>query len=471
MHYNGFEEDKRLVVPVPTNRQLAYQQMEFFGFVHFTVNTFTGREWGDGTEEETVFCPTNLDCEQWARTGKEAGMRGMVMTCKHHDGFCLWPSKYTTHTVANSPCKVDVVKEMAEACKRHGLKFGIYLSPWDRNCSLYGRGKVYDDYFVNQLEELLTNYGELYSVWFDGACGEGSNGKKQIYDWNRYYTVIRKLQPNACITVCGPDVRWCGNEAGEVRESEWSVVSAQVANNGTIMENSQQEDTEEFRSKKIDVMDQDLGSRSRLKNEADIIYYPAETDVSIRPGWFYHEQEDGQVKNADELFQLYLDSVGGNTSLLLNIPPNKEGRFHKEDVMALQGLGKRIRESFSNNIAERATITVEGEFYGEAEALKEENYHSGVYGIEGKQEIAITLNFVFFESVHYVVLKEDITRSQRVEKFEIICNVDGKKEIVFEGTTIGYKKIIPMKIEKTDQITIQILDSRVSPNLSFVGVY
>lgn len=217
------ESDRRLVEIVPAARQLRHQQMEFYGFIHFTVNTFTDKEWGDGTESPRIFNPEKLDAHQWTKAAKDGGMRGLILTCKHHDGFCLWPSRYTRHSIAASPYrngKGDIVKELSDTCREEGLSFGVYLSPWDLNHPAYGSGKEYDDYFVNQLEELLTHYGKIFAVWLDGACGEGPCGKRQIYDCIRYYETIRRLQPEACICVCGPDVRWCGNEAGQVKTLE-----------------------------------------------------------------------------------------------------------------------------------------------------------------------------------------------------------------------------------------------------------
>ncbi|MDE7250901.1 MAG: alpha-L-fucosidase [Lachnospiraceae bacterium] len=281
--------DKRLIQIVPSSRQLKHQQMEFYSFVHFTVNTFTDKEWGDGTESPSIFNPAKLDARQWTDAIKAAGMKGLILTCKHHDGFCLWPSKYTEHTIAASPYKGgkgDIVKEVSDACREAGLAFGVYLSPWDRNSQYYGQGEVYDDYFVNQLTELLTNYGDIFSVWFDGACGEGANGKKQFYDWDRYCEVVRKLQPDACISVCGPDVRWCGNEAGETRPSEWSVVPERMRDTEKIALKSQQQDEETFRQRKVAAQDLDLGSREILEGEEKLIWYPAEVNTSIRPGWF-----------------------------------------------------------------------------------------------------------------------------------------------------------------------------------------
>ena len=252
---NSKDFEEKLISVLPSPRQVAFQQTEFYAFVHFTVNTFTDKEWGDGKENPEIFNPVNFDADQWLRAIKSAGMKGLILTCKHHDGFCLWPSKFTNHSVAASPFKKDIVLEVSEACKKYGIKFGVYLSPWDRNSSLYGQGKAYDDFFVNQLTELLTNYGPVFSVWFDGACGEGPNGKKQYYDWERYYKVIRDLQPEACISVCGPDIRWCGNEAGYTRESEWSVVPQRARDSEKIAEKSQQQDDEKFRATMQPVLD------------------------------------------------------------------------------------------------------------------------------------------------------------------------------------------------------------------------
>ena len=311
-------EDKRLVQVVPSARQITYQKMEFFCFIHFTVNTFTGREWGDGTEPESIFNPpSELDARQWAKAAADGGMKGLILTCKHHDGFCLWPSKYTEHSIKNSPYKNgkgDIVREAAEACKECGIKFGIYLSPWDRNNSSYGKGKEYDDYYIKQLTELLTEYGDIFAVWLDGACGEGTNGKVQIYDWQRYYKVVRELQPNAVISISGPDIRWCGNEAGEVRLSEWSVVAADMTDPAITATLSQQEDNEEFRSRLLDETQEDLGSRERLASEKKLVWYPAETDVSIRPGWFYHSEVDAQVRSVEDLKDIYSSESNSNSS-------------------------------------------------------------------------------------------------------------------------------------------------------------
>nr|WP_315084602.1 alpha-L-fucosidase [uncultured Lachnoanaerobaculum sp.] len=478
MSYIGIEEDIRLIKAVPSERQLTYEKMEFFCFIHFTVNTFTGSEWGDGKEDVSIFNPTELDARQWVKTAKDAGMKGLILTCKHHDGFCLWPSKYTEHSVKNSPYKNgkgDIVREVSEACKEFGLKFGIYLSPWDRNNSSYGKGKEYDDYYVNQLTELLTEYGELYTIWLDGACGEGANGKVQKYDWNRYYKVMRELQPNAVISISGPDVRWCGNEAGEVRESEWSVVAKDMTDPSITAELSQHEDNEEFRDRPLDETQSDLGSRERLKNEKELVWYPAETDVSIRPGWFYHEEEDDKVRSFENLKDIYLKSVGGNTTLLLNIPPMKNGKIHEKDMAILKRLGEFINDTFKNNLLKNALITTvpEHDCRGNSpDMMRTDDYNTYFMNKEGDNKLLIEIKFDECKKLNYLVLKEAITFSQRVEKFNVYFNDEsGNKIKIFEGTTIGYKRIIDLKGTKTDNLTIEIEDSRVAPVMSFVGVY
>ncbi len=478
MSYIGIEEDIRLIKAVPSERQLTYEKMEFFCFIHFTVNTFTGSEWGDGKEDASVFNPTELDARQWVKTAKDAGMKGLILTCKHHDGFCLWPSKYTEHSVKNSPYKNgkgDIVREVSKACKEFGLKFGVYLSPWDRNNSSYGKGKEYDDYYVNQLTELLTEYGKLYTIWLDGACGEGANGKIQKYDWNRYYKVMRELQPNAVISISGPDVRWCGNEAGEVRESEWSVVAKDMTDPSITAELSQHEDNEEFRDRPLDETQSDLGSRERLKNEKELVWYPAETDVSIRPGWFYHEEEDDKVRSFENLKDIYLKSVGGNTTLLLNIPPMKNGKIHEKDMAILKRLGEFINDTFKNNLLKNALITTvpEHDCRGNSpDMMRTDDYNTYFMNKEGENKLLIEIKFDECKKLNYLVLKEAITFSQRVEKFNVYFNDEsGNKIKIFEGTTIGYKRIIDLKGTKTDNLTIEIEDSRVAPVMSFVGVY
>ena len=317
----------------PTPRQIAWQRDEISAFIHFGMNTFTDREWGDGTENPKQFNPTELDARQWVRAAKSAGITRMILTAKHHDGFCLWPSKYTEHCVRNSPWKNgkgDVVGEFVDACRAEGMHYGIYISPWDRHEKTYGDSPKYNQYFLNQLREVLTNYPGIEEVWFDGACAEGPNGKRQEYDWRAYWKLIRELAPDAAITVRGPDVRWCGNEAGYTRKSEWSVIP--MPGDDQSWESSD-ETLSGFTS---DIYGDDLGSRDvlmRRRAESPILaWYPAQVNTSIRPGWFYHENEDDRVRSLDELLTVYYGSVGGNGQFLLNIPPDRRGLFHENDV-------------------------------------------------------------------------------------------------------------------------------------------
>lgn len=458
--------DERLIKTVPSERQIEFQQLEFYAFIHFTVNTFTDKEWGDGTESPEIFNPAKLDAEQWVKAVKSAGMKGLILTCKHHDGFCLWDCKHTSHNVMNSPYGKDIVRETSEACRKHGIKFGIYLSPWDRNSPLYGKGREYDDFFIEQLTELLTGYGEVFSVWFDGACGEGADGRKQYYDWERYYSVIRKLQPQACISVCGPDVRWCGNEAGHTRKAEWSVVPKRARNSEIIAEKSQHEDNEEFRMRRIDARDGDLGSREILADEEELIWYPAEVNTSIRPGWFWHESENDKVRSLDELTDIYIKSVGGNATLLLNIPPTKDGIIHENDVRRLGEIGEFLKKSFSDNIAPKAKISGNG---CGAENVLADSYESCY--ISDTPAAEITLSFDNPEKLGYLVIKENIRMSQRVESFTVETFDNGIFREVCNGTVIGYKRIVPLNGITTDCIKIRITDSRAEPIISFIGVY
>ncbi len=468
-------KDAELIQIVPSARQLALQRMEFYAFVHFTVNTFTDREWGDGTEDPAVFNPTELNPEQWVESIKAAGMKGLILTCKHHDGFCLWPSRYTKHSVASSPWKNgkgDVVAETAEACRKGGIRFGVYLSPWDRHEPLYGTGKPYDDYFVNQLTELLTGYGDVFSVWFDGACGEGPNGKKQYYDWERYYRVIRELQPGACIHVCGPDVRWCGNEAGETRPSEWSVVPRRTMDTEKIASRSQQEDDERFRLRPIRAQDMDLGSREILKDETELIWYPAEVNTSIRPGWFWHEQENGQVKSLEQLVNVYMRSVGGNATFLLNIPPDRRGLFHENDVRRLRELGVFLREAFRHNRMEEAAEILGPAGQGGNGAGNMLSGDESYYLPEEQEKpVEIRVRWNSPQPVRYVVLREHLPLSQRIERFEILAADDGGMKPVFRGTTVGNKRIAELENVCTAELVIRITDCRGMPAIEQIAVY
>lgn len=464
----------KLIEVRPSKRQLEWHELEFYSFIHFGMNTFYDREWGNGDEEPALFNPTELDTDQWISSLKEAGIKAAILTCKHHDGFCLWPSKYTEHSVKNSPYKQgkgDIVKDMAESCKKYNIKFGVYLSPWDRHDERYGDSPAYNEYFMNQLTELLTEYGELFTVWFDGACGEGSNGKKQIYDWESYYQLIRKLQPNAAIAICGPDVRWCGNEAGDCRQSEWNVVPKCLTIPDSVAEKSQQTDDESFRERKIEWDDADLGSREVLKDEKDLVWYPAEVDTSIRPGWFYHTEEDDKVKSLEKLIDIYYHSVGGNATLLLNIPPDRRGLIHENDVARLKEMGEYLEKTFANCITQEATIAATSEEENHnAECVKQED-NTFYKACDGNEEVTLTLEFEEKKTIHHIVLQEQLSCSQRIEAFEILAQTEKGAQKIYEGTVVGSKKICKIEEIETNKIIINILASRNSPTLKFVGVY
>ncbi len=441
---------KKAAVLVPTERQYNAQAMEMTAFLHFGMNTFTNREWGDGTEDPALFNPTDFDADQWIRILSETGFRGAILCCKHHDGFCLWNSAYTDYSVARSPWKDgkgDVVAEVSAACKKYGVKFGIYLSPWDRHDSRYGNSKEYNDYFCNQLTELLTNYGEVYDVWLDGACAEGPNGKRQQYDWGRFYGVIRNLCPNATISVSGPDIRWIGNEAGRGRKAEWSVVP---------LENEvSSPDGQQFYLPLKDQCLPDLGSGNALvKAQAAGIprmgWYPAQVDTSIRPGWFYHKWQDDKVKPVDTLAAIYRASVGANAQLLLNIPANKEGKIAPVDEHILREFSRYLKETYSNCLSEGGETTT---------TVKDEVYYT---------RVTLPTPAV----CNRVVLMEDIMQGQHIANFEVMGkSPDGEEKLLCSGKTVGYKKILTFEDTLLSEITVVTDGYRLPPVYASVGVY
>ncbi|WP_326570247.1 alpha-L-fucosidase [Actinacidiphila glaucinigra] len=454
----------------PSERQLTWQEMEFYGFIHFGMNTMTGREWGEGHDDPALFDPSELDADQWVRALKAAGMTGVILTCKHHDGFCMWPSDATAYSVAASPWKDgkgDVVAEVADAARRHGLEFGVYLSPWDRTEASYGSGTGYDDFYVAQLTELLTRYGPVFSVWLDGANGEGPNGKRQSYDWERYYAVVRELQPDAVINVCGPDVRWCGNEAGETRPDEWSVVPRALQDAERTASRSQQADDGTF-ARQVRSDDQDLGSRAALAgHEDDLVWFPAEVNTSIRPGWFHHEAEDSQVRSVDELFTLYLRSVGGNSCFLLNVPPAADGRLHQADVDALEGLGRRITDFRARRID--ATATVSSGTPGDIATVWPGRTKSSWRAGEDDARPSVTLAFGGPRTVEAVVVGEDITQGQRVEHVVVRGALDGVWTTLAETGAVGYQRVLTFPPTEVDTIAFQITATRDTPVLARVA--
>jgi len=391
--------------PRPSPSQLAWQRDELALFLHFGVNTFTDREWGDGHEDPAIFNPAGLDARQWARAARAAGARALILTAKHHDGFCLWPSRLTTHSVARSPWRGgagDVVREFTDACKREGLRAGLYLSPWDRNAPVYGDSPRYNDFYCDQLTELLTRYGPIAEVWFDGANGEGPNGRRQVYDWPRVFTLVRRLQPRAVMfSDAGPDVRWCGNESGVAGDPNWSTMDPAAvpypgAPGDAVIAVLQHGDPQ--------------GS----------LWRPAEVDVSIRPGWFHHAAEDEHVKTVDQLTDIWFTSVGRNAKLLLNVPPTREGVLHATDVARLAGLRTRLTQLFTEDFAlgRRVLWRDTGPQTGVAEIDLGQTVHAGI-----------------------VRLEEDIVQGQRVARYAVQGTVDGAWQELSRGTTVGHRKL------------------------------
>lgn len=428
---------------VPTPQQLSWQQMELTAFLHFGINTFTGREWGDGKENPALFNPSELDAGQWVRNLKEAGFKMVLLTAKHHDGFCLWPTATTKHSVASSPWKNgqgDVVKELREACDKYGMKFGVYLSPWDRNAECYGDSPRYNEFFIRQLTELLTNYGEIHEVWFDGANGEGPNGKKQVYDWDAFYETIQRLQPKAVMAIMGDDVRWVGNEKGMGRETEWS---ATVLTPGIYARSGEN-------NKRLGVFSKapDLGSRKMLEKATELFWYPSEVDVSIRPGWFYHAEEDGKVKSLKHLSDIYFQSVGYNSVLLLNIPPDRRGLIHEADIKRLKDFAAYRKQVFADNRVKK------GRKYWDAVSGSE-----AVYSLKPESEINV------------VMLQEDITKGQRVESFTVEALTDNGWKEVGKGTTIGYKRILRFPAVSADRLRVRINECRLTAHINRVAAY
>ena len=435
----------------PSPRQLAYQQMEVIGFAHFTVNTFTDLEWGIGTESPAIFNPTEFDAKQWVQACKDAGIKQLILTAKHHDGFCLWPSKLTEHSVKNSPWqngKGDMVKEVSDACREAGIKFGIYLSPWDRHEPKYGTAE-YNDFYKGQLRELLTNYGEISEVWLDGAKGE--NAKDMTYDFQGYWKIVRELQPNAVLfSDEGPDVRWIGNEKGFAGETNWSKLDTSKVSIGT--------------------------SETAYLNTGDpngSSWVVGECDVSIRPGWFYHPKEDFQVKSVEQLLDIYYKSVGRNGVLLLNIPPDRRGLFHENDVARLKEFRKAVDETFKTNLASGKTIEAS-------------NTRSSAYPASNLTDNGLTTYWATDDSVSQatlmldlaapatfdrILLGEGIEFGQRINTFTVEALIDGKWTPLANGTTIGYKRLLRFDPVTTKQVRVTVSTEGKTIVLSEFGLY
>ncbi len=438
-------EVDRLISVLPSKRQQRLAEKPFYLFMHFGMNTATGREWGVGNEKVTDFSIKKINAAQWIKFAQSSGATGIILTCKHHDGFCLWPSDYTSFSVKYSDFEGDIVKMVSDECRKAGLDFGVYLSPWDMHEPTYGTPD-YNDYFCNQLTELLTNYGAISEVWFDGA--KGADAKAFEYDWQRYYKLIRELQPDANIAVCGPDIRWVGNEGGKTRKSEFSVVPSYLKMAETVAEKSQHAESDAGGMKKRTSTDEDLGSRDLLKNCPELCWYPAEVDVSIRKGWFYSKKTNFTVKSAKKLFNIYLNSVGNNCTLLLNVPPSDKGTIHINDAVALRSLGNKIEELYSKPV------------------LVEK------FGMLKETDGMLDFTFDSEKKLKYVILKEDIRYSQRVEAFYIFLKKENGNYVhVYSGTVIGSCKIAKIKGKKCTGARVIIRQSRSAPVLSEIGFY
>ncbi len=450
---NGFSQLKRTSEPVPSDKQLNWHDMEFYLFAHFGPNTFTDKEWGEGTEQEDIFNPTNLDCRQWCRIAKAAGAKGIIITAKHHDGFCLWPSKYSTHTVRESKWhdgKGDVLKELSEACKEYGLKFGVYISPWDRNHPKYGTPE-YNDVYVNMIKEIIENYGPIWELWWDGANGEGPNGKKQVYDWRRFENTVRELSPNTVIfSDVGPDIRWCGNEKGNAGETNWNYL-----------------DTAGF-TPGIGAPPTDTLNQGNINGKN---WIPAECDVSIRPGWFYHKEEDEKVKTPQQLFQLYLKSVGRGANLLLNVPPDRRGLINEKDSAALIEFKKLREKNFDQNLSLKAKkeFHYKGVIYGENKFADNDpgTYQSAL----DYKRAAYWIKFDTLKKINCIVLREFISKGQEVKKatLYLIRGTDEVRKILL--TTIGHKRIITFPAEDLSAIQFVIEDAIGTPLISEIKTY
>lgn len=415
----------------PSVQQLNWQALEVEVLIHFGINTFVGQEWGTGRESQKLFNPSDVDCVQWVESARAIGAKAAILVCKHHDGFCLWPSKFTEHSVKHSPWKGgkgDVIGELSAACRRAGMAFGVYLSPADLHEPTFGRNsRKYNDFFCNQLRELLTGYGDISQVFFDGA---NPPGRQQGYDFPRYYRLIRELQPNAVISIRGPDVRWVGNEIGRARESEWSVIPIPKRPSDYHWP---------------DLTAEDLGSQEKIEGAKYLHWYPAVADVSLRQGWFWQPNTESTIKSVPELVRIYEESVGRNAGLQLNIAPDRSGRIPEPDVKRLQEFGDTLKALFSTN------------------HLASTNAVCNPMNVLPDNSGSQTVQFNEPVSLRYVVLQEDITQGQRVENFELTVVDTNGREQMFSATTIGWKRILRVNVSKTHSLKVTINKSRARP--------
>lgn len=448
----NFENMIRAYGAIPSKQQLEYQKEELSAFIHFGINTFMDREWGTGDENPELFNPTNLNTDQWIKVLKEAGFKRVILTAKHHDGFCLWNSKYTNHDISKSPWKNgngDIVDEMSKSCQKYGVKFAIYLSPWDENSEFYGKGQAYNDYYINQLKELLSNYGEISEVWMDGA--KGSN-VKQDYNFEEWFSLIKTYHKNCIIfSPHGPDIRWIGNEQGYAGEPCWSTI--------------------DIEKMKVSVSQEYL-NKGQEKGENWVI---GECDVSIRPGWFYHEDQDLEVKSLEKLLDIYFNSVGRNAVLLLNVPPNKEGLINDNDVYRIKEFGQAINKIFEKNLALNSSVisssVLNDSSNFDCSKVIDENYET--YWVPNTCDNNPYLEIDFRNKIEFdvICIQEFISLGQRVAEFNIEAFIDNEWKTIFEGKTIGYKRLIRLKPIYADKIRINFMRSLDIPLINNVAVY
>ncbi len=437
--------------PVPTAEQLAWQKMEYYMFVHFGPNTFTNLQWGHGDESPEVFAPTALDCRQWAATAKAAGMKAIILTAKHHDGFCLWPSEYSTHTVREAG-QPDVLGELARACAEQGLKLGVYVSPWDRNHPAYGTPE-YNNVFAGTLREVLTDYGDVFEQWLDGANGEGPNGKRQEYDWDLFHNTIYECQPHAVIfSDVGPGCRWMGNERGIVGETNWSRLDIDGFTPGHGAPRN------------------DTLNRGNIHGKR---WVPAEVDVSIRPGWFYTPDQDSLVKSVDSLERIWLTSVGRNANLLLNLPPDRRGRIHPTDSARVVELRAMLDATYKDNLASGATVSASKK---RGRGFEPENILSpdyDLYWAAPDNALTAMLEVTLPEERTFdrLQLQEYIPLGQRVMAWHVDYWNGTDWEQLAEGTTIGYKRIVAVPAVTTSSLRIYIDGALACPVLNGLGLF
>jgi alpha-L-fucosidase len=435
-------------LPLPTKAQLAWHEMEFYLFMHFGPNTFTDKEWGHGDEPEDIFNPTQLDCKQWCRIAKAAGASAIIITAKHHDGFCLWPSKYSKHTIRESKWKNgkgDVLKELSQACKQYGLKFGVYISPWDRNHPKYGTPE-YNDVFVNMMKEIFTNYGPIWELWWDGANGEGPNGKKQVYDWDRFKKTVKTISPNTVVfSDVGPHIRWVGNENGIAGKTNWNYLDTVGFTPGAGAPD-------------IKVLNEG--------NEKGKAWIPAECDVSIRPGWFWHENENEKVKTPEQIFDLFLKSVGRGANLLLNVPPDRRGKIHSNDSATLIGFKKLLDSNLRNTYLNEG-INISFDKWDSIVV----NSNKRTAEIKDYRENSCNVTFDEPRFVNAIVIREDLKYGQRVKNFVVQILDEENKSYYIQGTTIGHQRILTFPRIKTAFMAVRILDSFGNPMINGVDAF